>query len=69
MRERTSKPEFRDDRSGRRAVRHQAPDGALIYFYDVWVGTSPLRRGLLTVRLDLDGELFVSIDDRSVEGR
>lgn len=62
MRDSPPRSDFPDDRAGRRAVRHQAHDGALIYFYDVWVGTTRLHRGTLVVRLDLDGELFVSIE-------
>jgi hypothetical protein len=62
MRESMPKSDFPDDRAGRRAVRRQLRDGTLLFAYDVFVGKVQLKRGTLIVRLDVDGELFVSID-------
>lgn len=54
-----------DDRAGQGPmVRNQAPDGSLIYIYRVPGATNRVRHDVLVVRLDITGELFLSIDVR-----
>lgn len=61
MRERTPKSDLPDDRAGRRAARWQSEDGSLVFVYEVSIGATRVKQGTLTVRLDVDGEMFVAI--------
>ncbi len=61
MPERDTKSDLADDRPGRRAeIRHQFTDGSLLWVYHVTLRDAEGHEAL-RVRMDVDGELFVSI--------
>ena len=57
------KPDLPDDQAGQRSRRWQLPDGSLMFVYAIQGCTDRLSSAQtsLLVRLDGDGELFVSL--------
>lgn len=63
MRSWSPKSDMHDDRAGQRPfVRQQAADGSLLYVYHIPGPAHRLRQEMLIVRLNVDGEVFLSID-------
>lgn len=62
MPRREARPDLADDRGGKPAMmRCQLPDGSLVWVYQVPRQGAPGFRDVLMVRLDGDGEVFVSL--------
>lgn len=62
MRRSETKSDLPDDREGKPAVlRHQSPDGSLVWVYHVPFRGPSVPHKVLIVRLDADGEVFLSL--------
>lgn len=55
------KPDLPDDKAGQRSRRWQLPDGSLMFVYAIQGCTDRSAQTSLLVRLDVEGELFVSL--------